>query len=328
VELDGNEATVTKLGSQAGSGGGVWSTLDIGDRFLMSMSRTGDNTWSGSVKSAQHGYFVYGDVRLDGSTLTVNAKELKNGTEYTGNYEAPYTLTRVSGGSGTGSGSGNGSGSGSGGGSGSGSSSIPGYGGSISASGWKRNDGLGGTLVYLSGSVAKTCANGVETIGTFSNSKPYSMTFVIQGNSIKFPLDFSTDGSKMIVGVPDQALATHNASEYIKSAYSCGGSGGGSGGGTQQKGEAMFWTKLNSTGYSYNVTVKNGSYNFTSYITARHNSEPACGASGATTQQLNPGTYTYEVKGKRWQASGTPIDYTWGGSITVSSNNCTKVELK
>src|SRR5687768_17138979 len=54
---------------------------------------------------------------------------------------------------------------------------------------WSRNDGQRTAYLSLSGGTAKACAGGEETLGTFSSSKP-SMTFVIQGERIEFPLEF------------------------------------------------------------------------------------------------------------------------------------------
>lgn len=99
-----------------------------------------------------------------------------------------------------------------------------------SGSYWSRNDGQRTAYISFEGSVAKTCVGGAVTTGTYNASEP-SMTFVISGNTIKFPLKFS--GGKLIVGVPDQAINTNNATEYVKSNdFPCSGGGSGSGTGS------------------------------------------------------------------------------------------------
>lgn len=207
-----------------------------------------------------------------------------------------------------------------------------GFNGSHSGAYWKRNDGQTAYL-YLSGSTAKACANNVETIGTFKNSKPYSMTYVIQGNSITFPLAFADNGSNLIVGVPDQALNTNVATPYIKtSTYTCNSTGGGGGGGTSApKGELMIWSSMPLTGYGFNVKVQRSNvYNFSGFFSGRHTSEPSCGSSNAYNSSLDPGTYNVTVTGKKWNAQGSHYytDGTWGFTAVITSNNCTKLEVR
>lgn len=103
-----------------------------------------------------------------------------------------------------------------------------GGGGNTTGEYWQRNDGQATAYISFSGTVARSCANGVVTTGTYNASEP-SMTFVIQGNTIKFPLKFSNN--TLMVGVPDQAVNTNTATQYIKSSsFPCNG-GGGSGSG-------------------------------------------------------------------------------------------------
>jgi hypothetical protein len=111
------------------------------------------------------------------------------------------------------------------------SGSGSGGGGSTTGNYWQRNDGQATAYISFSGTVAQSCANGVVTTGTYNASEP-SMTFVIQGNTIKFPLKFSNN--TLMVGVPDQAVNTNTATQYIKSSsFPCnGGSGSGSGNGS------------------------------------------------------------------------------------------------
>lgn len=101
---------------------------------------------------------------------------------------------------------------------------------------WARADGQRRAQLYLSGSVAKACTpDFAETIGTFNGS---SMTFVIQGERLTFPLDF--DGNNLWVGVPEQSTATHDGAPYVRSAtYDCSGSSsGGSNGGNSNGGNS------------------------------------------------------------------------------------------
>lgn len=88
---------------------------------------------------------------------------------------------------------------------------------------WSRNDGAGTAYLSLSGSTAKACSGGKETIGTFNSSKP-SMTFTIGTDVIEFPLLY-TNGL-LIVGVPNQAVTTNNPTQYVATSnYPCGTGG-------------------------------------------------------------------------------------------------------
>ncbi|SHG51001.1 hypothetical protein SAMN05443549_104277 [Flavobacterium fluvii] len=88
---------------------------------------------------------------------------------------------------------------------------------------WSRNDGAGTAYLSLSGSIAKACSSGKETIGTFNSSKP-SMTFTIGKDVLEFPLLF-TNGL-LIVGVPNQAVTTNNPTQYVATSnYPCGTGG-------------------------------------------------------------------------------------------------------
>ena len=101
-------------------------------------------------------------------------------------------------------------------------------GGSTTGTYWQRNDGAQAWL-YFQGSVAKACAGGEETIGTYNASAP-SMTYVISGNSLTFPLRY--EGDALLVGVPDEGVNTNTATWYVRSnTYGCGSGGGGGGGG-------------------------------------------------------------------------------------------------
>ena len=108
---------------------------------------------------------------------------------------------------------------------------------------WSRGDGQT-AYVKFSGTTAQSCANGVITTGTFNASAP-SMTFVINEDVITFPLKFN-DNNTLLVGVPDQAINTNNATLYYRSDKFCNEDGGGS-----NKGKAIFWISSDfNYGYS------------------------------------------------------------------------------
>ncbi|WP_026703807.1 hypothetical protein [Flavobacterium soli] len=171
---------------------------------------------------------------------------------------------------------------------------------------WKRENME--TYVKFVGSNAITCSGGVETVGSFNASEP-SMTFVIGEEVIKFPL--KVNGNTLLVGVPNQALETHNAQIYYKSdAFPCDGGGGGSG-----EENIMFWIGSDLGFGSISVTLEGqGSGSITSY----YGSSPDCGASGCANFTVAPGTYSF---------SASCGDYTWDGSITVTENQCSKMQL-
>lgn len=174
---------------------------------------------------------------------------------------------------------------------------------------WKRENME--TYVKFVGSKAITCVGGTETIGTFNASEP-SMTFVIGQETIKFPLKIN--GNALLVGVPNQAVETHNAQIYYKSSsFPCDGSGGG-GGGTGE-GNIIFWTNSDLGCGIVSVTLQGqGSGSISSY----YGSSPNCGASGCANFTVAPGTYSY---------TASCGNYTWNGSITVPANQCFKMQL-
>ncbi len=173
---------------------------------------------------------------------------------------------------------------------------------------WKRENME--TYVKFVGSNAITCSGGVETVGSFNSSEP-SMTFVIGEEVIKFPL--KVNGNTLLVGVPNQALETHNAQIYYKSdAFPCDGGGGGGGSG---EGNIMFWIGSDLGCGSISVTLQSeGSGSITSY----YGSSPDCGASGCANFTVAPGTYSF---------SASCGDYTWDGSITVTEDQCSKMQF-
>jgi hypothetical protein len=90
------------------------------------------------------------------------------------------------------------------------------------------------------------------------------------------------------------------------------GSGGGGGGGT---GQAMFWTGSDLGVGAITVYCNGTSRTFNSYYSS---GAPSCGASGAATFTLNPGSYSYT-------ASGGSL--TWSGTITATAGGCFKLQL-
>ncbi|HET8886076.1 MAG TPA: hypothetical protein VFM70_06960 [Salinimicrobium sp.] len=194
-----------------------------------------------------------------------------------------------------------------------------GYSGGDNGSGyygnWKRNDGSINTYVKFYGTTAVTCNNGTETYGSFDSSEP-SMTYNIEGNIIKFPLQF--DGDNLLVGVPNQALETHNASPYIRTSGYCTSSGDGNGDGNGNgdgDGNLMFWTQSDLGCGMISVEISNYSGTISSYYSG---GAPSCGASGSANFTLPEGNYSFSAS-----CSG----YTWNGSVSVSSGGCSKMEL-
>ena len=170
---------------------------------------------------------------------------------------------------------------------------------------WKRSNME--TYVRISGSTAITCSNGQETTGTFNSSEP-SMTYVINGDVIKFPLQFN--GDTMLVGVPDQAIDTHNAQVYNRSSnYGCGGSTGGGG-----DGNVTFWAGSDLGCGTITVTFRgtNG------YMTHYFSSSPGCDAYGCANFSAPAGTYSY---------TASCSEYNWSGSVTVNSGGCSTMKL-
>lgn len=179
---------------------------------------------------------------------------------------------------------------------------------------WRRGDGLE-AYINFNGSTAKTCVNGTVTTGTFNASEP-SMTFTIQGEVIKFPLSF--DGDTMLMGVPDQAINTNNATYYYRSdSFPCGGGGGGGtgGGGGSSTGNATFWTQSDLGCGSIAVTLNGSTQSITGYYST---GTPSCGATYCANYTLAPGTYSYTAS-----CSG----YTWSNNITVVAGQCSLMKL-
>lgn len=170
---------------------------------------------------------------------------------------------------------------------------------------WKRENME--TYVKFMGSNAITCSGGVETVGSFNASEP-SMTFVIGEEVIKFPLKIN--GSTLLVGVPDQVVDTHTAQIYYKSdVFPCDG-GGGSG-----NGNIIFWINSDMGCGNINVTLQGQG---SSSISNFYASSPNCGASGCANFTVAPGTYNF---------TANCGDYSWDGSVTVSEDQCYKMQL-
>lgn len=175
---------------------------------------------------------------------------------------------------------------------------------------WKR-DGMESYLRFGQSS-ATACTNGNVTNGTFNPSEP-SMTFVIQGEILKFPLMF-TNG-KLLVGVPNQGVNTHNAQYYSKAVENpCLDPGGNGGGGNANTGNATFWVQ-SDLGCGNITVVINGISRFISYY---YSSNPSCNASGSANFELPAGTYSY---------SASCTNMTWSGTITVTNGGCSTMKL-
>ncbi len=81
----------------------------------------------------------------------------------------------------------------------------------------------------------------------------------------------------------------------------------------QYTGKATFW--YNSSGTQ--ATVHIGTY--TGYVTSYYPSyDPSCGASGCANFTLPAGSYSYSAS-STWS--------NWSGTVTVTSNGCTRVCL-
>lgn len=175
---------------------------------------------------------------------------------------------------------------------------------------WKRGDGVNGYLKFA-GSVATTCNNGTSTTGTFNASEP-SMTFVVQGETIKFPLQFKANNS-LLVGVPQQAITTNNATLYYRSEqFPCGG---GNGGGSSTTGNVMFWKSSDLGCGAITVTLNGQSSSMSGYYPS---GTPNCGASYSANFTLPVGTYNF---------TASCTSYNWSGSVTVSADGCSKMRL-
>jgi hypothetical protein len=196
---------------------------------------------------------------------------------------------------------------------------------------WSRNDGMGTASLSLSGTTAKACADGKETIGSFNSSKP-SMTFTIGKDVLEFPLLFSS--GKLYVGAPGQFVDTHNAqTQYVSdSKYACGSGSGGST--TSAKGTIMVWSDVPQYGFKYGFNVINVSISSvadTGTVSGgAYTSEPSCGATYCFTKEVEPGSYT--VTGKIYPlqpiSGPKPPNYTVTYTVNVVSNKCTKVLMR
>ena len=171
---------------------------------------------------------------------------------------------------------------------------------------WKRN-GVE-TWVKFSGSTAVTCNNGVQTTGSFDASEP-SMTFIIEGETITFPLEFN--GDTMWMGVPGAYVDTNVAARYSRTDTFCEEGGGGGDG----NGQITFWLQSDLGCGPISVTLHNqGSGTITDY----YSSSPSCGASGCANFTVPPGTYSF---------SASCDGHTWDSTVTVSANQCFKMQL-
>jgi hypothetical protein len=175
---------------------------------------------------------------------------------------------------------------------------------------WKRGNGVNSYLAFTN-TTATACTNGVTQVGTFNASVP-SMTFVINNDVITFPLQFGTN--QLLVGVPEQAINTNNATLYNRSTdFPC--DGGGNSDNNPTTGKALFWTSSDQGCGNITVTVSNSSGIISQYYSGR---APNCGASGCANFTLAPGTYSF---------SASCSSYTWSGSINVTAGGCSQMQL-
>ncbi|WP_294819097.1 hypothetical protein [uncultured Flavobacterium sp.] len=172
---------------------------------------------------------------------------------------------------------------------------------------WSRGDG-GEAYVKFDGTTAITCFGGVATTGSFDASEP-SMTFVISGETITFPLRFNDDDT-MLLGVPEQAINTNNATLYHRSGQFPCNAGGSSG-----NGNLMFWTSSDLGCGSISVSVEGQSGSITQYY---YNGTPECGAGGCANFTLPAGTYNF---------TASCSTHNWNSTITVSGGSCSKMRL-
>ncbi|HEY5368921.1 MAG TPA: hypothetical protein VIJ75_08010 [Hanamia sp.] len=80
-------------------------------------------------------------------------------------------------------------------------------------------------------------------------------------------------------------------------------------------GQAMFWV-ASDLGCGDITVICNG---VTAQITGYSQTTPSCGATNTATFTLAPGTYNY---------SASCSNLTWSGTITVSANECSNIQLK
>ena len=183
---------------------------------------------------------------------------------------------------------------------------------------WVRGDGVLAYLKFGTGTVT-SCSNGKITTGTFNASEP-SMTYTVQGDVIKFPLRFNTNNT-LLVGVPDQAVNTNNATLYYRSdQFPCTGGGGGSGGGGgggggATTGKVLFWTSSDLGCGIINVSVSGQSKGIAGFYAS---GTPDCGASYGANFTLPLGTFNFTASCSK---------YTWNGTVTITPDGCAKMRL-
>lgn len=182
---------------------------------------------------------------------------------------------------------------------------------------WKR-DGME-TYLRFSQTIAIACTNGKLTNGSFNPSAP-SMTFDIEGEILTFPLMFAN--GKLLVGVPEQGVNTHNAQYYSKTDYNaCMNSGNTNGGNNngngsnETTGNATFWLQNDLECGNITVELNGVSTTITSYYPTGN---PGCNASGSANFELPGGTYNY---------SANCAGYTWNGTITITNGQCSTMKL-
>jgi hypothetical protein len=208
--------------------------------------------------------------------------------------------------------------------------------GANSGSYWQRNDG---SLAWLSlgSGVAKACANGQETIGTYNGSAP-SMTFVIGSDTLVFPLRF--DGTDtLLVGVPQQGVDTNTATYYVRtSTYPCtAGTVGSAGSDSGTPAVGTFNIRIhNPTGACASTSGYHRAFVGSIYKTVWNNGTSAMGNVFAnqnwptgTTSTTAAWDYTATSTSKiQWEiypdASSFPTYCIQRGEATIDSNGQTK----
>ncbi|MBC7641435.1 MAG: hypothetical protein H7174_03715 [Flavobacterium sp.] len=160
------------------------------------------------------------------------------------------------------------------------------------------------------GSIAVTCNGVTQTITGYFNSGVPSCG---ASGSANFNLNAGSYPYSAVAGSSTwSGTITITGGNCTKQQLFSGGSG--SGGGTST-GDAMFWTASDLGVGNISVTCNGSTKSVTGYFSA---GTPSCGSSGAASFTLNPGTYPFN-------ASGGSL--TWSGTITVTSNGCSKFQL-
>ncbi len=178
---------------------------------------------------------------------------------------------------------------------------------------WVRGNNVNSYL-HFEGSTAIACVGGVPTTGTFNAAVP-SMTFVVGGETIVFPLQFNSNNT-LLMGVPDQAINTNTATLYYRSdTFPCDDNGNGGGTGSTT-GNVAFWTQSDLGCGPVSVSIAGQTGTITGYY---QSGSPGCGAQFNANFTLAPGNYSYTA------SCGS---YNWEGSVTISAGQCSTMRLQ